>query len=95
MIDLQVVFVREIAELTDIKLSAMVRIDDEPIDAISDIQLNGVSSSFFPLDARTIMVAIPASFLNVGRRQNMTGSRLGPRTITHCSKTAGHLTICN
>ena len=48
MIDLQVVFVREIAELTDIKLSAMVRIDDEPIDAISDIQLNGVSSSFFP-----------------------------------------------
>ena len=77
MIDLQVVFVREIAELTDIKLSAMVRIDDEPIDAISDIQLNGVSSSFFPLDARTIMVAIPASFLNVGRRQNMTQGYYG------------------
>ena len=77
MMDLQVVFVREIAELTDIKLGAMVRIDDEPIDAISDIQLNGVSSSFFALDSRTIMVNIPASFMRTGRRQDMTKGYYG------------------
>ena len=77
MIDLQVVFLREVAELSDIRLGAMVRIDDEPIDAVSDIQLNGVSSSFFALDSRTIMVSIPASFMSIGRRQDMTQGYYG------------------
>lgn len=77
MIDLQVVYVREVAELSDVSFGAMVRIDDEPIDAISDIQLNGISSSFFALDPTTIMVAIPASFLRIGERQDMTKGYYG------------------
>lgn len=71
MIDLQAVYVREVAELTDVSFTAMVRIDNEPIDAVSDILLNGVSSPFFALSRTSLMVSIPASFLRAGQRQDM------------------------
>lgn len=77
MIDLQAVYVREVAELSDVRMTAMVRIDNEPVDAIKDITLNGVSSSFFALDTRTLMVAIPASFMKVGQRQDLSKAVYG------------------
>ena len=63
MFDLQAIYVRDVAELTGVDLTAMIRITDEPIAGISDIQLNGISSDFFALDSTSLMVSIPASFM--------------------------------
>ena len=63
MIDLQAVYVREVAELTSVRLGVMVRIEDVAVAGVTDVLLNGVSSEFFALSVSSLMVAIPASFL--------------------------------
>ena len=63
MIDLQAVYVREVAELTSVRLGVMVRIEDVAVAGGTDVLLNGVSSEFFALSVSSLMVAIPASFL--------------------------------
>ena len=62
MKDLQAIYVRDVAELDDIEIASMVRIEDVDVSAISDVRLNGVSAKFFPLGIDTLMVSIPASF---------------------------------
>ena len=62
MKDLQAIYVRDVAELDDIEIASMVRIEEVDVSAIADVRLNGVSAKFFPLGMTTLMVAIPASF---------------------------------
>ena len=62
MKDLQAIYVRDVAELDDINIASMVRLEDVDVSAIADVRLNGVSAKFFPLDLTTLMIAIPASF---------------------------------
>jgi hypothetical protein len=64
MIDLQAIYIRDVAELNDIEFAMMVRIDDVDVTAVSSVTLNGVTSKFFAFDLKTLMVTLPSSFVN-------------------------------
>tara|TARA_B100000131_G_scaffold221323_1_gene212920 strand:+ start:97966 stop:98985 length:1020 start_codon:yes stop_codon:yes gene_type:complete len=62
MIDLQTIYIRNVAELDDINIASMIRIENIDVSAVTDVLINGASAKFFPFGLDVLMVALPASF---------------------------------